>query len=187
MTEVQYHHGDLRRAVLDSALELIVEAGPGAVSLRALARRLGVSHAAPTHHFRTKEGVFTAIAAEGFTLFADALGAAPSMAMDDLGATYVRFCLDHRSHFAVMFRPDLFDGDDPAVVEPRQRAWGCLAEGAARAQQQVPPGANPEAVQLGAWALVHGFAALVAAGAVRQPDDQIETLVRQAAALMFRP
>src|SRR4051794_10810015 len=73
---VPYHHGDLRRALLDTALEAITEQGPAAVSLRDVARRAGVSHAAPTHHFRDKAGLLTALAAEGWTLLADALSSA---------------------------------------------------------------------------------------------------------------
>ena len=63
-----YHHGDLRRALIDAALQDIAASGPANLSLRALARSAGVSHAAPAHHFRDKSGVFTAIATEGFQL-----------------------------------------------------------------------------------------------------------------------
>src|SRR5689334_10951829 len=56
-----YHHGDLRRALLAAAVKMIAEAGPGALSLRALARRIGVSHAAPAHHFSDKAGLLTAV------------------------------------------------------------------------------------------------------------------------------
>ena len=71
-----YHHGDLRRALLDAALAEIAEGGPGQVSLRELARPVGVSHAAPRHHFGDKRGLLTAVAVEGFELLAVELGAA---------------------------------------------------------------------------------------------------------------
>ncbi len=72
MTDTRaYHHGDLRRALLAAALEAIEESGPAALSLRDLARRAGVSHAAPAHHFGDKAGLLTALAAEGFDLLAD--------------------------------------------------------------------------------------------------------------------
>jgi AcrR family transcriptional regulator len=61
-----YHHGDLRRALLEAAVQAIAEVGPAAVSLRDLARRVGVSHAAPAHHFGDKAGLLTAVAADGF-------------------------------------------------------------------------------------------------------------------------
>src|SRR3954465_7674531 len=106
-----YHHGDLRRAVLDAALEVIADAGPGAISLRDLARRAGVSHAAPAHHFKDKAGLLTAIAVEGNELLADSLTDAldeERTGLIDLGVRYVRFALEHPAHFEVMYRPDLY-------------------------------------------------------------------------------
>lgn len=99
-----YHHGDLRRALLAAALEAIEEVGPTALSLRDLARRAGVSHAAPAHHFGDKAGLLTALAAQGFDLLAQAL----VQAGDDLleaGVAYVDFAVRHRAYFEVMFRP----------------------------------------------------------------------------------
>ncbi|HEX8870560.1 MAG TPA: helix-turn-helix domain-containing protein, partial [Lentzea sp.] len=108
-----YHHGDLRRAVLAAAVDAITEHGPAGVSLRDLARRVGVSHAGPVHHFKDKAGLLTALAAEGFALLADALNAtrATTDSFVDLGVTYVRFAVQHRAHFEVMFRPDLLHTD----------------------------------------------------------------------------
>src|SRR5215211_3555766 len=68
-----YHHGNLRRALLDEAIAVIGEAGPGAVGLRDLARRVGVSHAAPAHHFGDKRGLLTAVATDGFRRLAATL------------------------------------------------------------------------------------------------------------------
>ena len=68
-----YHHGDLRRALIDAAVGVIEHEGLAALSLRDLARRVGVSHAAPVHHFGDKAGLLTAVAAEGFSKLADAL------------------------------------------------------------------------------------------------------------------
>src|SRR5213080_824442 len=70
-----YHHGDLRRALMRAALDAIVEGGPANLSLRDLARRAGVSHAAPAHHFGDKAGLLTSIAAEGYRRLAGSLGA----------------------------------------------------------------------------------------------------------------
>ena len=103
-----YHHGDLRRAVLDAALEMIATDGPAAVSLRELARRAQVSHAAPAHHFKDKAGLLTAIAVEGYRLLGDALTAASSVGQRRLletGVAYVQFALDHPAHFAVTLKP----------------------------------------------------------------------------------
>src|SRR5215468_6558766 len=68
-----YHHGDLRPALLRAAVETIMEAGPAAMSLREVARRAGVTHAAAAYHFGDKAGLFTAIAAEGYRELGEAL------------------------------------------------------------------------------------------------------------------
>ena len=73
VADVPYHHGDLRRTLLDTALDAVAEHGPAALSLRDVARRAGVSHAAPAHHFGDKTGLLTALAAEGWSGLADAL------------------------------------------------------------------------------------------------------------------
>ena len=111
-----YHHGDLRQVVLDAAVAAITEFGPTGFSLRDLARHAGVSHAAPAHHFRDKAGLLTTVAAQGYQLLADALAAAQQRTGDflDVGVAYVRFAVEHRAHFEVMVRPDLYHPDDPA-------------------------------------------------------------------------
>ncbi|MFD7073692.1 TetR/AcrR family transcriptional regulator [Nocardioides sp. NPDC059952] len=182
----RYHHGALRRAVLDAAVEAISESGPSALSLRDLARRAGVSHAGPAHHFGSKEGVFTALAAEGFTMLADDLEAVPNGSMAELGVAYVRFGLQHRAHFEVMFRPELYDAEDPSVAEPRERTWSGLS-GSARLATTYADQVPPEVTELGAWALVHGFAMLAASGAIEADSpDEVSALVRGAASMMFR-
>ncbi|HEV7962299.1 MAG TPA: helix-turn-helix domain-containing protein, partial [Actinoplanes sp.] len=105
-----YHHGDLRRALLDAAAEVIEEQGPAALSLRDLARRAGVSHAAPTHHFGDKAGLLTALATEGYGLLVAELAEewAATHSFLEQGVAYVRFAIRHRAHFEVMFRPDLY-------------------------------------------------------------------------------
>ncbi|MFC6886903.1 MULTISPECIES: TetR/AcrR family transcriptional regulator [Actinomadura] len=152
-----YHHGNLRRAVLDAAVEAIAESGPATWSLRELARRAGVSHAAPAHHFGDKTGLLTAVAAEGYRLFADALTAAGDDFLD-VGAAYVRFAVDHRAYFEVMFRPDLYRADDPEVAAESARADAILQRGARG--HAAPSGADQRTAAIAAWSIVHGFAAL---------------------------
>lgn len=175
-----YHHGDLRRAVLDAAVDAITEHGPAGVGLRDLARRVGVSHAGPVHHFKDKAGVLTALAAEGFDLLADALHATVAAGGDivELGASYVRFAVGHRAHFEVMFRPDLYRDDDPALVEARDRAGAALAGG-------VADRPDPELASVAAWSLVHGFATLWNTGALSHDDRDPEAMVRAFAGSMF--
>ncbi|MGP4028865.1 TetR/AcrR family transcriptional regulator [Actinomadura sp. 3N407] len=158
-----YHHGDLRRTIIEAAVGAIAESGPVTWSLRELARRAGVSHAAPAHHFGDRAGVLTAVAAEGYALFADALEAAG----DDLhetGLAYIRFAVDRRPYFEVIFRPELYRPDDPEVTAARARADRVLTEGV----RGVSPGRpdDDRTASIAAWSIVHGFAHLWLSGAL---------------------
>jgi len=178
-----YHHGDLRRALLDTALEAVAEQGPAAISLRDVARRAGVSHAAPTHHFGDKTGLLTALAAEGWSLLADALTEAgeqkPSFA--ELGVTYVVFATAHPAHFAVMRAPGLVRGDDPELAAAQQRAGDRLQAGASSHDRGTTP--ETATTALAGWALVHGLSALLVEGMVRpEPGTDVATLARSVTA-----
>ncbi|GAA0537272.1 TetR family transcriptional regulator [Saccharopolyspora erythraea NRRL 2338] len=162
MAAISYHHGDLRRTILDAAAAAIAESGPASWSLRELARRAGVSHAAPAHHFGDKTGLLTDLAAEGFGLLADALADAGDDFVD-VGLAYVRFAVDHRAHFEVMFQPDLYRTDDPRVTAARDRAGHVLEEGVRQVQ-----GEHERTTELAAWSLVHGFASLWISGALSE-------------------
>lgn len=185
-----YHHGNLRRALLDAAIETIATDGETALNLRALARRCGVSHAAPAHHFADRTGLLTAIATEGY----DGLASATATTWDEtssfleVGVAYVRYAVTHPGHFAVMFRPDLIDADDPELRR---------ASAAAAAMLYGPVGsvAPVDGDEVGrriagtaAWALVHGIATLWLQGSLRGgPVDDPEALTRAAARHLFEP
>ncbi|WP_212834695.1 TetR/AcrR family transcriptional regulator [Catellatospora sp. TT07R-123] len=157
-----YHHGDLRRTILAAAVDAIAESGPDGWSLRELARRAGVSHAAPAHHFGDRTGLLTALAAEGYDLLADTLGAADPGFLE-AGLAYVRFATEHPAHFTVMFQPTLYRADDEAVAEARERAGRVLREGARAA---APGRADADTTALAGWSIAHGFASLWLAGAL---------------------
>ncbi|GGL44281.1 TetR family transcriptional regulator [Streptomyces anthocyanicus] len=151
--ERPYHHGDLRRAVLNAALDVIAAEGPSALSLRDLARRAGVSHAAPAHHFKDRSGLLTAIATEGHGLLSAVLGEAEDLR--DLGVRYVRFAAAHPAHFQVMFRPELLRPDDPGLLAAREQTRSMLrtaVEGRAD---------DPVIAFTAAWSMAHGFATLL--------------------------
>lgn len=160
-----YHHGDLRRAALDRALKVVAERGPHALSLRAVAADLGVSHTAPRHHFGSNTGLLTAIAAEGFGILRDRLVAlreerAPFL---ELGVAYVEFATQHPAHFAVMFQPTLTDPDDTALTEASDGAFGELRAGVAA----IAPHSSTEdaaAAVTATWSLMHGLATLELTG-----------------------
>src|SRR5258706_1719074 len=108
-----YHHGDLRRVLLEAAVRVIDSEGLAALSLQALARRAGVSSGAPYHHFENREELLVAIADQGFELLIAEMRRAAAEARDDpavklrgLGLGYIRFAVAHRGHFRVMFRPE---------------------------------------------------------------------------------
>ncbi|MFB8118850.1 TetR/AcrR family transcriptional regulator [Streptomyces sp. NPDC055962] len=163
-----YHHGDLRRAVLTAALDVIGTDGPDALSLRDLARRAGVSHAAPAHHFKDRTGLLTAVAAEGYALFADALADAPDLR--ERGVAYVRFATGHPAHFQVMFRPELHRTGDPELLAAKARATEALRAGI-DGLSDADRGGDPRLAGVAAWSLAHGFATLLLSGNLEGPVD----------------
>jgi AcrR family transcriptional regulator len=178
-----YHHGNLRRALLDAAADVIAAQGLGALSLRDLAGRAGVSHGAPAHHFGDKTGLLTALAAEGYRLLGEALTEA-SAAGDFLeaGLSYVRFAVAHPAHFQVMFSPQLYRADDPDVVDARARTDAQLYGTA----PERPGVAGPRDVAIAGWCLVHGVATLWLAGNLRDTADDPIELARRVAVSAFR-
>ncbi len=156
-----YHHGRLREALLEAAVAEIEAVGPGRLSMREIARRAGVSHAAPAHHFGDKAGIFTAIATEGYHLLREATGrvAVGDDALLQGGLEYVRFALTHRAHFEVMFRPDLYQADDPDLVAARDASFEVMFRAVEAALDQGDP-EDILATAVAAWSQTHGFAVL---------------------------
>ena len=182
-----YHHGDLPRALLDAAVEAIAEVGPAAVSLRDLARRTGVSHAAPTHHFGDKAGLLTAVAADGFRRLAATLRETyeATGSFLEVGVAYVRFAVTHRAHFEVMFRPELYRTDDPELVRAREQARALLHPPAAEAANR-PDGGDDLRAGVAAWSLVHGLATLwLGQNLPPQLGDDPEQITREVARYLF--
>ncbi|MEE3919669.1 TetR/AcrR family transcriptional regulator [Micromonospora sp. BRA006-A] len=154
-----YHHGDLRRVLLSTAAEAIAESGPAALSLRELARRAGVSHAAPAHHFGDKAGLLTAFATQGFDLLADALRQAGDDLLDT-GVAYVASrCGTGRTSTSC---------SGPSCTGPTTRTGRRTRPLRRRAARGRGPatGREPDADALAAWSIVHGFATLWLAGAL---------------------
>jgi AcrR family transcriptional regulator len=181
-----YHHGDLRRAILSAALDVIAADGPAALSLRGLARRAGVSHAAPAHHFKDRAGLLTAIAAEGFGLLATTLRQAADL--KEAGVRYVRFAREHPAHFQVMFAPGMLREGDLELATARALAGDALRDAVAA----VPPegrGADSRLAGVAAWSLAHGFATLLLSHNLDGPvgDQDPEEVFRGLAAMLFRP
>jgi AcrR family transcriptional regulator len=175
MTERPYHHGNLAAAAVAAAEDEIASHGIAATSLRRVADRAGVSHTAIGKRFGDKAGLLAAVAAEGYR----ALGAALTGAVGDMramGRAYVAFSVHRPALFAVMFQPAVYRADDPAVAAARAATTAMLRAGVG--QPADPPTAD---AALGAWAFVHGIAALVLGGAL--DGDPVDLFERTAAAL----
>jgi AcrR family transcriptional regulator len=184
MNRPNYHHGDLRAAILTEAARLVAERGAEQVSLRELARGAGVSHAAPAHHFTDRRGLFTALATEGFRLLAKALIDARGH-FADAALAYVRFAIEHPGHYQVMFNKSLLDVSDTALAAAEAAAGAELSHGVATLRDPNAH-ADPAGAQLAAWSLVHGFSMLWLNDAVNaqvRHMDPMDTVMRIATML----
>ncbi len=172
-----YHHGELKQALINAALELVAADGtPEAFTLRGAARLAGVSAAAPYRHFSDKQALLAAVAEDGYGLMCERMGAVEAANSDDpvarfaaLGVEYVRFAIDQPAHFRVMFSALLVDKTPyPTLRSLARRAFDYLlraigdSQAAGRVRQD-----DAEAVALTAWAAVHGLAVLCVDGQVR--------------------
>lgn len=169
-----YHHGDLRTALLEAALQLVRRDGPSALSLREVARLAGVSHAAPAHHFGDKAGLLTALATQGFVQFLEAqrtAAARSSVRTQRLawaGWAYVMFAADQPAYFSLMFRPELLRASDPAFVAASRAAYDFLLECVREADPELTDEATLRLRATSAWSHAHGLATLWLDGSLKQ-------------------
>ncbi|HMP89291.1 MAG TPA: TetR/AcrR family transcriptional regulator [Kiritimatiellia bacterium] len=164
-----YHHGDLRKALIDATASLAAEKGPDSVSLREVAKRARVSHAAPYHHFKGKAELLHAVALEGFRLMDVEMSRALSRNIQGtaydrlgaLGAAYIRFAAKNPHYFRAMFRGVAPDKAFPDPDDHGQKNFNGLvaAVQACRGETGKPSRATMDQV-LAAWAIVHGMACL---------------------------
>ena len=141
-----YHHGDLRKALIEAADGIIAEGGIEAFSLRAAAQRAGVSPGAPAHHFGSAKGLLTEVALLAFerlSLYLEEVGSGHDLVANvrALSLAFVTFALDHPGHFRLMFRNDLVNRDDPRfpVTASKSGTRLGLAVAAARGKFDVDP------------------------------------------------
>jgi AcrR family transcriptional regulator len=199
-----YHHGDLRRALLDAALALIEEKGIEALTLREVARRAGVSHAAPYHHFADLGALVSALAVEGLrglgaTQRAAAAGGRQESAaarVHALGLDYVRYAVRNPARFRLMWRPELCgSGDGEAVTAAGLEAYAPLLKAVAAGVINGEFAAEAvDGLAFAAWAEVHGIATLLVDGPIGRrlsgPDAAAElageTIDRLLSGLLIR-
>ncbi|MEO0803856.1 MAG: TetR/AcrR family transcriptional regulator [Cyanobacteria bacterium J06642_2] len=176
-----YHHGNLRRALLDAALRVLEKRDAKSLSLREVARQAKVSHTAPYRHFAHKQALLAAVAEEGFMTFGEYLKAAkdkdivsPLQALQHTGAAYVRYALEHPTHYRVMFGRDLEDCEAyPSLVSAANATFDILVEIVRAGQVKgVIKSGDTRQLALGAWAQVHGLAMLLLDGQL--PSRSIE-------------
>lgn len=153
-----YHHGDLRRALLEAAERLLLTGGVAAVTLREVARGAAVSHNAPYRHFPSRQALLAGLATEGFERLGrrlDRVATTGDGRVVALGRVYLTFAVEERPYFLLMFGGDVDKGAFPELAKAGTATFAIL-EGAVAAEGEAPWGAA-----LRAWALVHGLAHLV--------------------------
>jgi AcrR family transcriptional regulator len=174
-----YHHGDLREALLVAAEAELKEKGVEGFTLRGCAKRAGVSHAAPAHHFKDAEGLLTALAAVGFARFTAAMTARQSAAPADprerliaLGLGYIDFATSEPALFRLMFASGRPDFDDPDLQQVAMNSLGRLMQGVGAVRGSAAPDDKAAMLDVAAaWSMVHGIADLALSGRMKFMDE----------------
>lgn len=180
-----YHHGDLKQALIAGSIELISEEGVEALTLRRLAARVGVSHAAPQHHFANKEALLLAVAEQGFIDLTRALHEAAGGEADRFeqlraaGMAYVKFAADHPAHFRVMFGPHI--AKNKGITGPSNAA---LLDAARLVAIEIGNEDLAKTISLAAWSMVHGLATLWLDGALSISKRQLQNRAAEVTAFV---
>jgi AcrR family transcriptional regulator len=184
-----YHHGNLREALIDAALALMEERGSPEFTLREVARRVGVTHAAPQRHFEDRAALVAAVAEQGFRglrahveqVARSSNARDPAERLHALGVAYVQFAVRNPAHFRAMFSAELVDKSRHPSLAAASRAIHdflvqCITEGQ-RLGFFVE--GDPLELAFAAWSIVHGCAVLLidGRGMGRRPADLIEPVV----------
>jgi AcrR family transcriptional regulator len=190
-----YHHGDLKRALVDAALTLVAEKGPRGFTLSEAARRAGVSLAAPYRHFADKAHLLAAAAEQGFVALhaalVDGLDATPDPAEQvvECSRRYVGWAVAHPDHYRVMFGGDTDKTLHPGLLEAGERTFGVLLDVISRCQTAgVIDAGDPRRVAGPMWSTVHGIASLAIGGDLDHVgiDESPEDLAARSAAEILR-
>jgi AcrR family transcriptional regulator len=193
-----YHHGDLRQALLDAALEIVRREGVGSLTLRSVARAARVSHMAPYHHFADKAALVAAVAEAGFRGLRREMEERIARCPDDprarfreSGIAYVSFAVKHPNLFRVMFGPEAADADAHPELQAASQAAFEVMQGLLEQSQAGYAIREDDTRQIGltAWALVHGLAMLCIDGGFGPEaaiPEQAERLAYAATGALFR-
>ncbi len=165
-----YHHGDLRDALIHTAVGMVIEEGASDFTLREVARRAGVSHMAPYNHFEDKSALLAEVAALGFEALTQTLATAARgqrrsarLAFGDIVAAYVRFGVEHPAHYRLMFGSELAEkARYPSLEAANAAACAVLTAPLERDKASGPTRRVSMRDQaLAAWSLVHGLTTLL--------------------------
>lgn len=183
-----YHHGNLRQALVDAALDLIADKGPTGFTLSEAAKAAGVTPAAVYRHFEGREDLIAEAARQGYEIFADLMEYAydkgqPSAlaALESTGRAYLAFARKYPGHYVAMFESGISVNRTPALAAVAGRAHAVMEQAAQQLSQRIPPQKRPPAAMVTAhiWALSHGVVELFARGAPGArspypPEDLLE-------------
>lgn len=183
-----YHHGHLRTALIKAALKLIEKKGVKSLTLREIAKHAKVSHSAPYRHFRDKDDLMTAVAAEGFEMLVkethkrfETIPDDPLSRFRESGLAYIDFAIAHSSHFRVMFGlGDNRKQTPPALKKASGESFNILLDSITACQEKkyVKAG-DPMELALCAWSIVHGFAMLYIEGYVKKFDCEANQRLKE--------
>ncbi|MFJ7083859.1 TetR/AcrR family transcriptional regulator [Streptomyces griseus] len=169
----RYHHGNLRAALLDSALVVLTEKGVAGFSMREAARRAGVSQSAPKYHFGDTRGLLGALATSAYRRLCDRLegldltGLPVRERVERVAAQYVSFAGENRALFDLMWRMTQFDFTAPELAEQKHRALRALDRALRGENAEPADDADPALIpSYAVWSLVHGYATLALEGAI---------------------
>ncbi|MCV6587162.1 MAG: TetR/AcrR family transcriptional regulator, partial [Marinibacterium sp.] len=166
-----YHHGNLRQALIDAALVLITEKGPGGFTLSEAAKAAGVTPAAVYRHFQGREDLIAEAAHQGYAIFADLMefayqGGQPSAlaAFEATGRAYLAFARKYPGHYIAMFESGISVNRTPDLAQIAERARRVMEQAARDLSQHIPPEKRPPASMFSAhiWAMSHGVVELFA-------------------------
>ncbi len=187
-----YHHGNLKEALIEAALSLIAEKGPGGLTFADAARAAGVSAAAPYRHFRDREALLADVAQRGFQVFGERLAKAagdgppePLKALNRVGKAYLSFAREEPAYYAAMFESGVPIGSNPELRAAAEAAFGAVRSAVEAVIATLPATSRPPALMmtLHIWSQAHGIASLFgrADGARRpipmSPEDLLEAAV----------
>ena len=184
-----YHHGNLRQALVEAALDLVVEKGPQGFTMAEAARRAEVSPAAPYRHFKNQQDILAEAARQGFLIFADQLqvasanaGPDPLKAFEATGRAYLEFAQSFPGYYIAMFESSLSISKDPELSLAFNKAMNVLTDAAKDVTAHLPPERRPPPSMIAhhIWAMSHGVVELFARGepgsrAPFSPNDLLES------------